>query len=152
MFGKKKLNEYAKDNTKQGQSSFLNQLMDSINCLEKAMPYSTSGSQVGEIVEQIQDTTECSQLPTENSEKFKEALEQLNSLVAKVNDQSLKDILGRYIDALTRKYHVWFWQQNFPEASVLDKERIWADLEEADKEAVILKECLSEKIEELAQG
>ena len=130
-------------------SQVLMDLLSIVNRLEKATAHDATEPRVGEIQEETQKTIEDTQLPPENDDDFKEAIEQLNSLKSEVNDRKLNDILERYKKAVTRKHRAWLWQQNYLDASLRDKERIWLELEEADKEATTLKEYLTQRIEQL---
>jgi hypothetical protein len=149
LFGPKKPDEDARVTIKADQFSVLNHLVEVLDWIEQATEYGTPEPNVGKITEQTQETIEYMPTPIETNEQFKEAFEQLCLLKSEVNDRPLGDMLEHYTKALTRKNHAWLWQQNYRDASFQDKNRIWLDLEEADKEAAILREYLKERIEQL---
>jgi hypothetical protein len=148
-FGSKKPSEDDRVNMKKDQLSTLSQMADVLDRLEKATAYGTLEPQAGEMAEQAQDPIEYVSPPSENNEDFKEVLVQLDSLKSRVNDRPLSDILKHYTEALNRKHRAWLWQQNYPDASLQDKDRAWLELEQTDEEAANLREYLNERIEQL---
>jgi hypothetical protein len=117
------------------------------------IPDTQAKDTIGEIIETSENTPEQTALPPEqfpeNYEDYECALRELMSLKAEITDKPLADIVDRYLKAITRKHHAWLWQQNFPDASVQDKDKMWFDLEQADEEAAALTHDLNERIKEL---
>jgi hypothetical protein len=143
--------------TEKDQTPAINYLKETIARLNRATSYDVPEAKAEDITEQIVDTSEntlqhAESLPAafpENDESYENAFRELMSQKAGIRDKPLGDMLDRYLKAVTRKHHAWLWQQNFPDASLQDKDKMWFDLEQADEEAAALTQELSERIEEL---
>jgi len=81
--------------------------------------------------------------------EFKDAFEKVGSLRDAVKDRTLRDLLKRFLDIIQEKQRAWIWQQNYAEATVRDVDSIWASIEEADKEMVLLRQDLETRIGQL---
>jgi hypothetical protein len=141
----------------QDQIPELECLREIIARLNQAIDYGIPELQAEDINGQVVDTSEntfeqIEPLPEpfpENDEDYDNALKELISLKLGIREKSLMDTVGRYMTAAMRKHHAWLWQQNFPDASLQDKDKIWFDLEQADEEVAELTQELNERIEEL---
>jgi hypothetical protein len=82
--------------------------------------------------------------PSPETEKdFAEAYRGLEAIRRDLSDRSLSDLVNQYLKVAERKHRAWLWLLNYPDASLPEQDRIWADLQAADEEAAPIREELN---------
>jgi hypothetical protein len=138
--------------------TFLDNLRETVSRLNRVTAYGitrdATESSTAHETDDVDFTTEKTDslrepVPESDEKEYADFLQELNILKASIRDKPMVEILNRYLAAIERKHHAWFWQWNFTDASLQDKDNMWSDLQQADEEAALLTEELNERIVEL---